>query len=133
MSANINPIFKSGVSSGGATFAAADTTTKKDLLVGTTEGAEGALVEAIYITSNDTAAINLMFYYFDGTTDFFIGNVNIPAGSGYTTVARVEALRTLAPDLGFLTVKAGHKLKCSCLATMTAAKVCDVVWQGGPY
>ena len=70
---------------------------------------------------------------YDGTTDFMIGNVNIPLGSGYTTVALVEALRTLKPDLGFLTVKAGHKLNCACLATMTAAKVMDVTWKGGQY
>ena len=134
MPANTSPIFKVGIDSGGVQFTSADTTTKKTLVTGNTSGNNaGTLVEGIYVSSNDTAAVNLAFYINDGSTDLYIGNVNIPIGSGYTTVVRVEALRTLCPDLGFLLVKSGHLLKVNCVATMTAAKTVDVVWQGGPY
>ena len=133
MAANTKPIFKRGIAGGGVQFTSADTTTKKDLVVGTTVGAEGALVESITVCSDDTAAVNLAFYAHDGTTDFYIGNVNVPIGSGYTTITLVDALRTLRPDLNFLTVPAGHALKVNCVATMTAAKVVNVSWQGGPY
>lgn len=136
MSVNVNPIFKVKTTSYAKSFASGDTTAKKDLVDNTSGGlnvASGILIEAIYITTNDTTLVDLYFYLYDGTTDFFIGNQRVPVGSGYTTVVRVEALRTLSPDLGFLVVPYGWKLKCACLATMTAAKVLDVVAQGGPY
>ena len=134
MAANTQPIFKIALDAGGVQFTSADTTTKKTLITGNTGGNNaGTLVESINVCSNDTAAVNLAFYVNDGSTDFYIGNVAIPIGAGYTTVVLVEALRTLRPDLGFLTVKAGHVVKVNCVATMTAAKTVDICWQGGSY
>jgi hypothetical protein len=84
-------------------------------------------------STNDSAAVNLAFYLSDGTTDYYIGNVALSAGSGYTTVARVEAIATLAPSLGYLALKNGWSLKVNCVATMTAAKTTDLVAMGGDY
>lgn len=135
MAANTSPIFKEAVDGKGVSFTSADTTAKKDVVdaSNTTTYPDGILVEDINVCSDDTAAVNLMFYLNDGSTDYFLGNVNIPIGSGYTTVSLVKALRTLQPDLNFMTIKSGYKLKAACLATMTAAKTLTVTWQGGPY
>jgi hypothetical protein len=79
-------------------------------------------------------AVNLAFYINDGATDHYIGVVNIPVGSGYTTVARVDALNTLAPaNFKALVLKAGNVLKANCVATMSATVTTDLVAVGGDY
>lgn len=130
MAANTSPIFELTITSKGQQFTSADTTTKKNIQTG---GANGSRVDMLYVSTNDTTAVNLAFYINDGSTDFYIGNVNVPIGAGYTTVARIEAMKTLAPDLGYLVLPSGHILKCNCVATMTAAKTTDVLAQGGDY
>jgi hypothetical protein len=114
----------------GQQFSSADTTSKKTVQ---SAGSNGTRVDSIMCSTNDTAAINLAFYINDGSTDFYIGNVNVPIGSGYTTVTRVDAMATLAPALGYLIIPIGGSLKTNCVATMTAAKVLDVVAMGGDY
>jgi hypothetical protein len=111
-------------------FTSADTTAKKTIVTGDTDGTR---IDSIMCSSNDTAAINLAFYLNDGSTDWYIGNVVVPLSSGYLAIARVDAITTLAPLLGYLTVPSGYTLKCNCVATMTAAKVLDVVPMGGDY
>jgi hypothetical protein len=116
------------------TFTSADTTTKKTVATGaTTGGAAGSRIDSIMVSTDDTAAVNLAFYLTIGGTDYYIGNVNVPIGSGYTTVARVDAITTLAPILGYLLVPNGAVLKCNCVATMTAAKTTTIVPMGGDY
>lgn len=129
--ANTAPIFVGAVTCGTPqTFASGDTTTKKTLL---TAGSSGARIDSIMVSSDDTAAVNLAFYITISGTDYYIGNVNVPIGSGYTTVARVDAITTLAPTLGYLALPAGALLKANCVATMTAAKVLTIVPMGGDY
>lgn len=131
MAGNNNPIFEAAPNVQGTQFAAADTTTKKTLY---TAGANGSRVDAISVCSNDTSAVNLAFYVHDGSTDFYIGNVVVPIGSGYTTVAKVDGLSALlGANLDYLPMKAGDLLKAACLVTMTALKTCDVVVLGGDY
>lgn len=130
MTANKEPIFEEIPIDKGLQFTSADTTTKKSLVTGDTDGTR---IDSIMCSTNDTAAVNLAFYINDGSTDFYIGNVNLPIGAGYTTVSRVEALTTLAPQTGYLWLPSGYVLKCNCVATMTAAKTTDVVAMGGDY
>ena len=130
MAANTTPIFEAAPIASGLQFTSADTTTKKNLRTGSTNGDR---IDGIYCSTNDTAAVNLNFYINDGSTDFYIGVVNVPIGSGYTTVSRVDAMATLAPLLGYLALPSGYILKVSCLATMTAAKTTDIVAAGGTY
>jgi hypothetical protein len=132
MTINTSPVFKGTLDNGGITFTSTDTTAKKSLcnaVSGTYPN--GIRIEDITICTDDTVAVNLAFYRYDGTTYYYIGNVNIPAGSGYTSIALIEALRTLAPDLGFIDLKEGWQLACNCVATMTAAKTTTLVWAGG--
>lgn len=130
MAANTSPIFEEIPTVKGVQFTSADTTTKKTIQTG---GTDGTRIDSIMCSTDDTAAVNLMFYVNDGTTDLYLGNVNVPAGSGYTTVPRVEAISTLAPLTGYLVLPSTFVLKAKCLATMTAAKTTDVVAMGGDY
>jgi hypothetical protein len=130
MAANTSPIFEANVRVLGIQFTSADTTTPKS--VGTI-GSNGTRIDSIMCSTNDTAAVNLAFYINDGATDHYIGVVNVPIGSGYTTVPRVEAIATLAPLTGFLGIPTGYTLKAGCVATMTAGKTTDAVATGGDY
>lgn len=131
MTANTAPIFEALPSLGAPkTFTSADTTTKKTVATGDTDGTR---IDSIMCSTDDTTAVNLAFYVTVGGTDYYIGNVNLPIGSGYTTVARVDALTSLAPTLGYLVLPSGVDLKCNCVATMTAAKTTTVVPMGGDY
>ena len=133
MATNKEPIFGNAVLGDGVTFTSADTTVKKDVIAAASIPADGLLLEDVVVCTDDTAAVNLAFYLHNGSASLYIGNVNIPIGSGYTTVALVEALRTLKPDLGLMTIKSGQKLEANCVATMTAAKTTTITWQGKSY
>jgi hypothetical protein len=131
MAANTTPIFELTPQNVGTTFVNADSTNLKTLW---TAGLEGSRIDAISICSNDTGAVNLAFYIDDGVASYYIGNVNIPIGSGYTTVVKVDALQTLKPAyLSFLILKAGYTLKCNSVAAVTAAKTVTVVVIGGDF
>lgn len=130
MAANTSPIFELVPTDKGVQFTSTDTTTKKNIQTG---GTNGTRIDAIMCSTNDTTTVNLAFYVNDGTTDFYIGNVNLPIGSGYTTVARVEAMSTLAPVLGYIWLASSDTLKVNCVATMTAAKTTDIASQHGDY
>jgi hypothetical protein len=130
MAAGTKPIFEQVPALGLVQIAPADTTTKKTLVTGATEGTR---VDAISVCSNDTAAVTLMFYVTVSGVDYFLGAVGVPIGSGYTTVPKIAAMATLAPDLGYLWIPSGAVLKVAALATVTAAKVVDVVATAGDY
>jgi hypothetical protein len=131
MAANTSPIFELTPTCGTPqTFTDADTTDKKTLVTG---GTNATRIDSIMCSTDDTAAVNLAFYISISGTDYYIGNVNVPIGSGYTTVARVEAMTTLSPALGYLVLPASALLKANCVATMTSAKTTTVVPVGGDY
>src|SRR5256885_103126 len=98
MAANTAPIFELAVISPSVQIAPADTTTKKTIKAG---GANGTRIDEIYVSSTDTAAVVLNFYLYDGVTDFYLGDVTVPIGAGYTTVARKDCMAVLAPILGY--------------------------------
>lgn len=134
MAAGTAPIFEAAIKDWGVSFASGDTTTIKDIATGLTTGnAAGSRVDAVYVSTNDTTAVNLAFYLYDGSTAWYLCNVNVPIGSGYTTVARVEAMGTLAPSLGYLVLPNGWKLQANCVATMTTGKITTVIATGGDY
>lgn len=131
MAANTSPIFERNPLCGTPqTFAIGDTTTKKTIW---TAGTDGGRIDSIMCSTDDTTAVNLAFYISISSTDYYIGNVNVPIGSGYTTVARVDAMSTLAPILGYLALPPAALLRCNCVATMTTAKTTTVVPMGGDY
>lgn len=110
-----------------------DTTTAKTLY---TAGADDAVVKAINVSSTDTAAKVLNLILNDGTADFTIGAVSIPASSGTSgAIACVDLLNgTIFPGLPYdqngkriLPLQAGYVLKVAAQATLTAAKAIHVV------
>lgn len=124
MAAGTSPIFVDTPSNGTPqTFVNADGTTVKTIY---TAGADGARIDAVTVCSDDTAAVNLAFSIDIGGTNYYIGNVNVPIGSGYTTVALVDAIATLCPNLGYLALAGGAKLECNAVVAVTAAKTVTV-------
>ena len=130
MAAGTSPIFEAAVKNAGVQFTSADTTAKKTIYTG---AANGSRIDSIPCSTNDTVTVNLAFYITSGGTDYYIGNVNLPIGAGYTSVLRVDAVSTLSPLLGYLVLASGDILKTNCVAAMTAAKTTDVLAFGGDY
>jgi hypothetical protein len=135
MAANQFPIFQKNPSSPCQTIAAADTTTQKTLV---TAGLEGALVDNISVTSDDTAAAIVVVTINDGSTDCQIGEVTIPIGAG--TDGSTPAVNLLdsasLPFLqknGGLPLGASAVLKANAKVTLTAGKVLNFVTFGGDY
>ncbi len=127
--ANTAPIFELTANNVGTQFAIGDTTTKKTVF---TAGSSGSRIDAIICCTNDTAAVNMATYMTIGGTDYYIGNINLPAGSGYTTVAIVQGLPIVAL-LGYIWLPASAVLKMNCVATMTTGKITDITVQAGDY
>ena len=130
MAQNTAPIFELVPVSVGVEIVPADTTTKKTIYTG---GTNGSRIDAIFVSSSDTAGVNLAFYITVGGTDYYIGNVVVTIGSGYTTVARTEAMSTLSPALGYLILADAAILKVASVTTVTSGKVVDIVAVGGDY
>jgi hypothetical protein len=116
-------------SHGHATFANSDTTTKKSLYAA---GADDSKVTAIAITSTATADTNIQLFLYNGTTDFLIGTILVPASSGNSgTVAAVNGLsRTALPfvelngnGIPFIPLETGYSLRASMLATIASGTV----------
>lgn len=129
---NNDPLFEGIPLAKGAQFANADGTTKKALTVTNTNGLR---IDSISCASTDSSAVDLGFYLNDGTTDFYLGNARVAAGSGYTTVIKVEALSTLMPaGVPYLQIPAGFVLKVAPAAAVTSGShIVDVIALGGSY
>lgn len=137
MAVNTSPIFELTPVFSAVQFLPADTTAKKTLYTAPAEAdaPSGIRIDSITIATNDTAAQNVAFYINDPNgagTDQYIGNVNVPIGSGYTTVARVEGLQQLT-TIGYIWLPFEAILKCNMVATITAAKQTDISLYGGAY
>lgn len=130
MPANTNPIFVLTAVAKGTTIVNSDGTTKKSLVTG---GTNGTRIDHIPVSSDDTAAVDLAWWLNDGVTDFYLGNTRIAAGSGYTTIARVDAIATLSPTLGYLFIPSSYILKVNAVAAVTSGKTVTIVATGGDY
>ncbi len=130
MAANTNPIFEKTAQLVGVEFENADGTSKQDLVTG---AADGTRIDSISLCSDDTGAVDMAFWIDDGAADHYLGNVRVASGSGYTTVAKVEAIATLAPQLEYLWLPSGHVLKANAVAAVSAAHTLTVVVQAGNY
>ena len=113
----------------------ADSTTIQDLL---TAGADGARVDSIAITSDDTANMDVLIYLNDGINDFLVGRVAVVAGSGTDgTNPTVKALNEtelpfLKDDLSYY-LQAAYKLRVAVVAAVTSAKKLTITAWYGDY
>ena len=130
------PIFPGSIKNAGLDIENGDGTTAQTLL---TAGSNGARVNFISAVSTDTAAVKLNLYYNDGTTDFLIGSVNIPAGAGTDggTTPAVSVLNStdmpfIGDDLSFY-LKGGGILKAAPQSAVTASYKVTLVAVYGDY
>lgn len=136
-STNLN--FTQTIKLSGVKIAPADTTALKTLF---TAGTDDCVVKAINVQSTDTAARVVQLWVNDGSTDFLIGAVNIPANTGNNgTAATVDLLGgTLMPSLPYdangkriLPLPGGYILKVNSQATVTSAREITFVCMAEDY
>lgn len=75
------------------TLANADGTTPKELVAG---AADDSIIKALFVTSDDTTARDLMLYHRTGGTNYVMGHVDIPSGAG--TSGTTGEVNGLNPD-----------------------------------
>lgn len=133
MAANTIPIFPKTANNGVQTFANADGTGLKDLVTG---GADGTLVGAVNVVSDDTAARNIDIYYKpSGGAAIRIGTALIAIGAGVTSdTSSVNALTKCVGAVGGRIFLAnGDKLQGAMQVAVTAAKTVSVVAMAANY
>jgi hypothetical protein len=110
---------------GQAAFTSADTTVAKQILA---SGSGASFVRSILVTSTDTVDRKLDIYYRHSSTNYLIGSIDLPAGTGTAGTNPVDALDSthIAAGQG-IPMTAGDSLQAALEATMTAAKEIDVV------
>jgi|GEM_PF-1162246 len=138
MSKNITPVFTTGISMTGTTFANADGagdvtgTNSKSVCAA---AANDSRIYKVCITSNDTSARDMLFYLYNGTTKFLIGAISVPAGSGMSSAAiSVSFLAGLTLYVRqdqngnyFINLPTGWSLYAAAGAAVTAGKLITVV------
>jgi hypothetical protein len=136
MPLNTNPVFIGTRRSVGVEMDNADSTNQVSLFAA---GTNGSLIEAISVTSTDTAAVELDLYLYDGAASFSLGSVTVPIGAGTNggTANAVDGLNQtelpwLRDDLT-LALGAGCTLKAAAHAAITSGKVVHVSVFGGDY
>lgn len=134
-----NPKLISTVRNCPITLQNADGTSYKSL--GIAPPTDGSRVKAIHITSDDTAAQILQFAVTISGTDYVLGEVSVPAGSGTdgTTVSVSGLNATKMPALQtdgivrWLDLANGSNLKVRSKTAVTAAKTIYIVADVGDF
>lgn len=133
MAVTATPIFPQTIKNYTAQILPADTTTKKTLCTGATNGTR---IDAINVASTDTSNRDLQFWLNNGSVDLLLCTVQAPLNAGNTNaVPSVDVLRSSQfPGLSYdangnriLYVANGNVLKVACTGTVTAAKEIDIV------
>ena len=106
------------------TFTSADTTVAKSIV--TAPGGPFHVFELV-ICSDDTADIKLDVFTRVGSTNFLLGSVDVPAGSGKAGVLPAYFVKFAVPDtIVGLDFPGATSLQAAVEATMTAAKTLTV-------
>lgn len=133
------PVFPQAIKSYVAQILNADTTTKKNLVAG---GTNGTIVYALAAASTDTTNRDIQLWLHNGSTDFLLATVQIPLNAGNANnVPMVDLLRSsMVQGLGYdangnrvLFVPNGYTLKAACTGTVTAAKEIDFLASAGDF
>lgn len=128
-------IYPGAISTSAVSIANADATNLKTLVTATGAGIRISNVSA---TSTDTINIDLFLYLNDGTDDFLLGRITIPAGAGSNgTEPSISVLNAtyfpfLSEDLCYF-LKTGYSLKVKTSTTVTATKTIDIAGVIGVY
>lgn len=134
------PIYPQTIRNYAAQILPADGTGKKTLVTG---GTNGSRVDAVNVASTETTARDLQIWLSNGTADFLLATISVPANSGNNNAApSVDVLRHyvlpgLAVDASgnrILYVESGWSLKASATSALTAGKELVLVASaGGDY
>lgn len=125
MAANLDPLFAVNANISGFQFLNATSTTEETLF---TAGTNGSKVRSISVCSSDTSAQDLAIFINNGTTDFYLGNIHVTIGAGFTTVAKLEGITILMPTgVPYIWLPTGYLLKGKMVAAVTSAKEIDVL------
>ena len=155
MAANQQPVFEGVPFTGGYTFLNADSggsppttgdgagkmtwtpPTGAKALKGVTGAAAGTRVDSITVISTDTVARAINFYLYSSANTMytFIGQVQIPIGSGLlSTAPKVEALRTIGDYLiGAKLLASGDIIYAQMASAVTASLIVSVTVTGGHF
>lgn len=135
MPANTTPIFPLVVQTSAATIVNADGTGEKTLV---TAGANGTRIDAVSITSTDSASVTLAVKAHDGTTSYAVGEIAVPAGSG--TNGSAPAIKGLSAAYlpwidasGSLFLKTGWSLRVAAKVAVTSGATVALVAFSGDY
>lgn len=121
MSKTFTQPWPQNVNNGVGKIAAADTTTTKDVL---TAGANDSLVRSLMLTSKSSAVETIQIYISDGTNDYPLVRVSVPANAGFLAstppadVLATAAWLTQNNAKGVIPLKTGWKLRAASLATV---------------
>ena len=124
------PTYPSGIGGIAKTILPADTTALVDVYDNSASSTP-VRVEALNITSNDTATVNVAFRFHNGSAAFLLGVARAVTLAGTDGAAiRVNALAvvgTLSPDgIPVIEVPPGYKLQANSIAAVTAAKTVTI-------
>lgn len=113
-----------------------------NLVVLAAGGANGAKVEAINISSNDSAAQTLALVFNDGTNNYVLGEVPIPIGAGITAAIPAANPLNLSQFPGlpydssgneYVYVPVGWTLYVGVIVAVTATKQISVLAFGSAF
>jgi hypothetical protein len=136
MAVNTKPKFENAPYAKSSTFTNASVAnTLQDLVPAADVPAEGLRIDALPMTSTETATDRLVsFWDHDGATAYLIGSVNVPLNSGFNgVVPPVDAIQVLAPSLGYIELASGHKLQIAVTTVPAAGKTVTVTARGGKF
>lgn len=129
--------FTQEINTKGVSIATADASNMKTIYTG---AGNDAVVKAVTVCSTDTSARTLLFYVNDGTSDFILGGLSIPAGSGTNggqpNVDILSVIQGLANDSygkKILLLNSGSVLKVRSTTTVTAGTQIDILCQIEEY
>src|SRR4051794_21408096 len=133
MAANTSPVFEKDPFSSGVQYTNSDSAaTKKDLVAAASVPTEGMRIDEITCCSTDTSTRIFKFYDHDGSTSFLMGAVSVTTLAGTDgATALIDAIPTLAPSTGYITLMTGHKLQVENVTQPTSAKQFDIIARGG--
>jgi len=132
MSTNKDPAFDDVVKNGLVQIKIADTTVAKTVF---TAGTDGATINQLTATTDDTSAVTLSLAINDGTLTNIIGQITVPIGSGTTTTPATnlfnpDFIRMLQED-GSLVLEATNTLEVNATVTVTSGKTVYVTAAAG--
>lgn len=139
MAVTATPVFPQAVKNYTQTIAPGDTTTVKSLAAA---GTNGTKIDALLVTSNDTANRDLVLYATISATNYPLGIVQIPLTAGtVNSVPTVDVLRSAQiPGLAYdafgnkiLYLASGTTLSVAAGTTVTTAKQLTIFAQGADF